>query len=161
MIRSINKEDRESLVNIIENVDLFTDEEKQVAIELIDESISEVNDYYNTFVKLHKENIIAGYYYIGKRSLTDGVYDLYWIVVDNRYQQHGYGTELLKHAEEYVSKANGRILLAETSSKTSYNKTRSFYLRNNYKELATIKDFYCINDNLIVYGKYLNSEKEL
>ena len=30
-----------------------------------------------------------------------------------------------------------------------------FDLRNNYKIIAQIKDFYSVGDNLIVFGKYL------
>ena len=61
---------------------------------------------------------------------------------------------MLDHAEEFVKKNKGRWILAETSSKDSYTKTRNFYLRNNYSIIAEINDFYKVGDSLMVFGKY-------
>ena len=153
MIRKLQSKDRKQLVSIVEDIDNFNDEEKQVAVELIDEAISNPNhDYYNVFV-FENEGKISGYHCVGKRALTDGVFDLYWIVVDPKSQNKGVGKKLLDHAEKFVKKQKGRWILAETSSKKSYDATRNFYLRNNYSIVAEIKDFYTINDNLVVFGK--------
>lgn len=155
MIRKLQSEDRNYLVATIESIKNFNEEEKKVAVELIDEVISNPNhEYYNIYVFQNDEEI-AGYYCIGKRALTDGVYDLYWIVVDPKYQNKGIGKKLLAHAEEFVKERKGRWILAETSSKESYTATRNFYLRNYYSVIAEIKDFYTINDNLIIFGKYI------
>ena len=155
MIRKLQSKDRKQLVSIVEGTDNFNDEEKKVAVELIDEAISNPNhEYYNVYV-FENEGKILGYHCVGKRALTDGVYDLYWIVVNPKSQNKGIGKKLLDHIEKFVKKENGRWILAETSSKKSYDATRNFYLRNNYSIVAEIKDFYTINDNLIVFGKYL------
>lgn len=155
MIRLLKLSDREHLIKIINQINLFSEDEKIVAVELIDETIKDSgNEFYNIFV--YEENkVIAGYHCTGKRALTDGVFDMYWIVVHPEYQNKGIGKKLLEHAEEFVIKNNGRLLLAETSSKENYLGTRSFYINNDYKNLAEIKDFYKINDNLIIFGKYL------
>ena len=155
MIRKLQSKDRKQLVSIVEGIDNFNEEEKQVAVELIDEAISNPNhEYYNVYV-FENEGKISGYHCVGKRALTDGVYDLYWIVVDPKSQNKGIGKKLLDHVEKFVKKENGRWIIAETSSKESYNATRNFYHRNNYSIVAEIKDFYTINDNLVVFGKYL------
>lgn len=155
MIRKLQYEDREKLIDIINRINNFTEEEKNVAIELIDEALSKPEqDYYNIYV-FENNNVVEGYYCIGKRALTDGVYDLYWIVVNPEHQNKGIGKKLLMHAENFVKDKNGRWILAETSSKESYFATRNFYLRNNYSIIAEIKDFYKINDNLIIFGKYI------
>jgi aminoglycoside 6'-N-acetyltransferase I len=133
----------------------FTEEEKEVAYELIEESVSKDNEgYYKSFVYLGNGNV-TGFYCIGQRSLTNGVYDLYWIVVKKNYYNKGIGKKLLSHGEEFVTKNNGRLILAETSSKKSYLNTRKFYEKCDYRVLSEIKDFYSVGDNLIVYGKYL------
>lgn len=155
MIRKLQADDRSQLIDIIESTDNFSVEEKKVAIELIDEAISNPNhEYYNVFVYIQDEKI-AGYHCVGKRPLTDGVYDLYWIVVDSQLQNSGIGKKLLEHSENFIKGKNGRWILAETSSKDSYTATRNFYFRNNYSIVSQIKDFYAIGDNLIVFGKYL------
>ncbi len=155
MIRKLLYNDRSQLVKIVEETENFSPEEKQVAIELIDEAINNPNhEYYNTFV-YEEDGKIYGYHCTGKRALTDSVYDLYWIVVDRKTQNKGLGKKLLDHAESFVKDNNGRWILAETSSKDNYNATRNFYLRNKYSIVAEIRDFYKVNDNLIVFGKYI------
>ena len=155
MIRKLQAEDKDQLVSIIERIDNFTLEEKKVAIELINESISSQNQEYYNFYVYENNNKITGYYCIGKRALTDGVFDIYWIVVDSILQNKGIGKQLLNHAENFAKENNGRWVLAETSSKDNYNATRNFYFRNEYSIVSQIKDFYTLNDNLIIFGKYI------
>ncbi len=157
MIRKLQANDRAQLVAIIENTNNFSEEEKKVAVELIDEAIANPNhEYYNVFVS-ENENKIDGYHCVGKRALTDGVFDLFWIVVESSTQNKGIGKQLLDHSENFVKESNGRWILAETSSKDSYNATRNFYMRNKYSIVSQIKDFYSVNDNLIVFGKYIKT----
>ncbi|AFN75060.1 acetyltransferase, gnat family [Melioribacter roseus P3M-2] len=155
MIRKLQSDDRKRLVEIIDGTKNFSKEEKKIAVELIDEALEKDGvDNYNVFVYLEGSEI-AGYHCIGRRPLTDGVFDLYWIVVDKKFQNKGIGKKLLDHAEEFAINNNGRWILAETSSQDNYNETRNFYFRNNYSIVAEIKDFYKPNDNLIVFGKYI------
>ncbi|MFA7228462.1 MAG: GNAT family N-acetyltransferase [Melioribacteraceae bacterium] len=157
MIRKLQAEDKAQLSAIVERTSNFSEEEKKVAIELIDEAAANPNhEYYNLFVS-ENEDKIDGYHCTGKRALTDGVFDLYWIVVDNSTQKKGIGKQLLEHSELFVKENKGRWILAETSSKETYDSTRNFYLRNNYSIVSQIKDFYAVNDNLIVFGKYLKT----
>jgi ribosomal protein S18 acetylase RimI-like enzyme len=157
MIRKLQADDRKKIVSIIDNTENFSVEEKKVAVELIDEALANPNhEYYNVFVYMN-DGTPAGYHCTGKRALTDGVFDLFWIVVDGTIQNKGIGKKLLDHAEQFVKENNGRWILAETSSKNSYDATRNFYMRNNYSIVAQIKDFYTVNDNLIVFGKYIKT----
>jgi len=158
MIRKLQVKDKDQLVTIIESTNNFTKEEKKVAVELIDEAInSQEQEYYNFYVYEIDEKI-EGYYCIGKRALTDGVFDIYWIVVDSTLQNIGIGKQLLEHAENFAKENGGRWVLAETSSKENYNATRNFYFRNQYSIVSQIKDFYALKDNLIVFGKYIKNE---
>ncbi len=155
MIRKLQSNDRIQLIDIIDRTDNFSPDEKKVAIELIDEALGNVNhEYYNIFI-YEDDGRILGYHCTGKRALTDGTFDLFWIVVDSRVQNKGIGKKLLDHAESFVKENNGRWILAETSSKDNYDATRNFYFRNNYSIVAEIKDFYKVNDHLIVFGKYI------
>ncbi len=155
MIRKLLKSDRPRLKEIIDSIDIFQDEEKTVAVELIDEAIINVEqDYYNIFV-YEENNLLLGYHCTGHRALTDGVFDLYWIVVDPKFHHRNIGKALLNHAENFAKENNGNLLLVETSSKKTYERTRNFYIKNRYSQLAEIKDFYRKDDNLIIFGKYL------
>jgi ribosomal protein S18 acetylase RimI-like enzyme len=155
MIRKLHPEDREQIQKILSSIQLFSREEKDVALELIDEAIAKPQqEYYNIYV-YEEENKVLGYHCTGKRALTDGVFDMYWIVVDPATQNKGIGKKLLEHVENFAREGNGRWILAETSSREDYTPTRNFYMRNHYSILAEIKDFYAVNDNLVIFGKYI------
>lgn len=155
MIRRLKQADRPALETILRKTKIFHDEEVGVALELIDITLlNGVQSDYHIFV--YEENeIISGYHCTGKRPLTDGVYDLYWIVVDSETSGKGIGKKLLQHAESFVREKNGRWILAETSSKELYLATQQFYFKNEFSIVAEINDFYAVGDALLVFGKYL------
>ena len=157
MIRKIKQFDKVVLEEMLNNIPSFTEDEVSVAMELINVTLNfnEQNDY-NIFV-YDEDNKVLGYYCIGKRPLTDAVYDLYWIVVDVNSQKIGIGKKLLEHSENFVKDNKGRWLLIETSSMDNYENTRNFYLKNNFEILSRINDFYKLNDDLIIYGKKFNN----
>ncbi|MEJ2617069.1 MAG: GNAT family N-acetyltransferase [Ignavibacteriaceae bacterium] len=147
MIRKIKQVDVEEIERILNKIPIFSEAEIKVGMELVNIAASDIEQTdYNVFV-YEEDKKIYGYYCIGRRPLTDAVYDLYWIAVD---------PELLQHAENFVLEKQGRWLLAETSSKQSYEKTRNFYLRNNFTVIAQINDFYTVGDSLIIFGKFFN-----
>ncbi|MGZ5494578.1 MAG: GNAT family N-acetyltransferase, partial [Thermoanaerobaculia bacterium] len=80
---------------------------------------------------------------------------LYWIAVDPSTQGQGFGQVLLRFVEGELRRLRGRMLLIETSSKTSYASTTRFYERSGYTEVSRIKDFYRVADDKVVYCKRL------
>ena len=156
MIRMLKPDDEKVIEEILNKISIFNDEEINVAMELVNiAATNEKQTDYNLFV-YEEDGMILGYHCIGKRPLTDGVYDLYWIVTNPDYSKKGIGKKLLEHAESFVNEMNGRWLLAETSSKDSYSATRNFYMRNNYSIISEINDFYSKGDSMITFGKYFN-----
>jgi len=154
MIRRARPSDAEKIEQILKKISQFTSNEINVAMELVNIGVSnQLQTDYNVFVYEHNGKVL-GYHCTGKRPLTDAVYDLYWIVVDPVSEIKGIGTELVKHSERFVAEKGARWLLAETSSRESYSKTRNFYMRNKFSIVAEINDFYSAGDNLIVFGKY-------
>lgn len=157
MIRPLQLKDKESINRIINSIQLFSEDEKKVAKELIDEVLyNKFQDYYYVFVYENDiDSKVYGYHCTGKRSMTEGVFDMYWIAVDSNYHKKGIGKLLIAHAEKFVKENKGNLILAETSSKESYKNTRAFYKACKYESLAEIKDFYKKDDNLIIFGKYI------
>lgn len=152
-IRRLQPADRPALLAMLQKVNNFDPQEVDVAMELIDIALSNpMQTDYNIFV-LVQNNEVTGYHCTGRRPLTDGTYDLYWIVVDPDRAGKGSGSLLLRHAESFVQEQNGRWVLAETSSRSLYQKTRDFYVHNNYALIAEIPDFYSVGDSLCIYGK--------
>ncbi len=155
MIRKIKQADTEKIEKILNKIPIFSETEVKVGMELVNIAASDIEQTdYNVFV-YEEGKKVYGYYCMGRRPLTDAVYDLYWIAVDPELKK-GIGRKLLQHAENFVLEKQGRWLLAETSSKQSYEKTRNFYLRNNFSVIAQVNDFYAVGDALIIFGKFFN-----
>jgi GNAT superfamily N-acetyltransferase len=155
-IRPLADTDRDAVRTILEESKMFRDDEIDVALEVIDEYLDDpAASGYWSYVAVEDTGAVSGFAVVGPNPMTIGTFDLYWIVVDQSKQRKGIGTELIAFAEQRVMDANCRLLIAETSSKPMYLRTRNFYQQNGYSELAHIRDYYDVGDDLIIFGKYL------
>lgn len=155
-IRPIQAKDREVLAEIVRLVGNFNEEEIRIAIELIDDAISEYSsgDYIACVLEDDKGQV-QGYGCWGSTPLTESTYDFYWMAVHPAAQGRGYGRALIKYVEADVRERGGRLLVLETSSQENYARTRHIYERNDYQLIARIPDFYKKNDDKLIYVKYL------
>jgi GNAT superfamily N-acetyltransferase len=158
-IRPIISDDREPLQQILEETHVFTVAEIHIALELIDTVLENpaTKDYIIRTAS-GQDNDVLGYYCIGPTPLTVSTYDLYWIAVKPSIHNKGTGSQLLHDAEQLVRSSGGSLIIAETSSLPQYENTRMFYLRNRYQEVARIRNYYKMDDDLVVYGKYLSQQ---
>jgi ribosomal protein S18 acetylase RimI-like enzyme len=156
-IRALQDDDRGPIRAILVATGVFTAEEVDVALELIDYALNDrLQQDYDFRVGIAESGEVAGYYCTGPTPLTVGTYDLYWIAVNPSLHDRGIGRQLLNDAEKLVRSQGGRLLIAETSSQPKYEHTRTFYLKNQYSEVARIREYYKVGDDLVVYGKYLS-----
>src|SRR5512136_417837 len=157
-IRSVNPRDRSRIKEMVISSGKFNQEEIETALELVDEAleIGEESGYLIVVLEVGKEHPgVKGYACYGPTPLTQGVYDLYWIVVDPADQGKGFGRILIEHVEQEVARRGGRMLLIETSSQETYGATIRFYERSGYELIARIKNFYRIGDDKLVFSKEL------
>ncbi|MCS7230013.1 MAG: GNAT family N-acetyltransferase [Candidatus Kryptonium sp.] len=156
LIRELRNKDKNRIIEILKETNMFTDEEIGVAIELIDEFVKNgESSGYEIYTMVDEEDEPIGYICFGKRPLTQGVYDVYWIAVDPALQGNGIGKSLMKFVEQKIREMGGNLILVETSSQEKYLKTRLFYKACGYDEIARIKDFYKKGDDLIIFAKYI------
>jgi GNAT superfamily N-acetyltransferase len=148
-LRPIVPADRAPIEALLRATGSFTEEEVEVALELIDEDPEE--GY--RFVVAELASTVVGYACFGLTPLTDGVYDLYWIAVDPTRQGFGIGRALLIAVDEEVRRLGGRMVIIETASKPSYEPTRVFYDRTGCVEVARIPDFYRVGDDKVIYAR--------
>ncbi|MBM4338356.1 MAG: GNAT family N-acetyltransferase [Deltaproteobacteria bacterium] len=155
-IRPLVSEDREKLRQMIIRTSVFTDDEVGVAMELIDIVIGNKNQKDYTIVcTVDGHNEPAGYVCYGPVPMTQGTFDLYWIVIDPKVQGQKIGSELLDYMEREIRELQGRMILADTSSIPSYEKANRFYLKRGFKEVARIADYYWKGNDRITYCKKL------
>ncbi len=157
-IRKLEPGDRSRIQEIVVSSRNFNDVEIATALELVDGALAEGEKSGYMIVVLEDGKdppVVRGYACYGPAPLTQGVYDLYWIVIDRAAQNKGFGQRLLKYVEREVVKRGGRMLLIETSSQETYGATIRFYERSGYELVARIKNFYRIGDDKLVFSKEL------
>ena len=157
-IVKIQLQHREAVLSILKEVDMFSQAEIDVAMELIDIFLNdkEQKDYI-VYVALNEADHVLGYVCYGPTPATQGTYDLYWIAVAKNIQNQGIGRLLLNFTEAEVDLLKGRLLIIATSARTHYSATQNFYLRNGYAIAAQIKDFYAPGDDRMIFVKYFRS----
>ena len=155
-IKPMVGEDKIPIAEILQATREFTSTEVKVALELIDLYLEYgiSSDYHILVAGI--DNTPSGYICFGPTPLTEGTWDIYWIAIDPEMKRQGIGRRLLTEAENSISKAMGRLVLVETSSKPDYEKTRKFYESCDYEIIACIPDFYTPGDDKIIFQKRLD-----
>jgi len=158
-VRPMLPKDRQPIYNILQETNMFTLAEINVAMELIDIYLfnNEQHDYF-IYVAENSSAGIAGYVCYGPTPATNGTFDIYWIAVAPIHQGKGVGKQLLFYVENQVMGRHGRLIIIETSSRDDYALTRQFYLNNKYQIAAQIKDFYQPGDDRIIFLKYFKTQ---
>lgn len=154
-IREAVPSDRSRIQAILEAVHVFSPSEVECALSLFDiflKAGANPDEYVFLIADL-KEKETLGFLCYGKASLTDAVYDLYWVATDPQYQNQGIASALMKGLDQHLQELGARMVLAETSSRLDYAGTRRFYLRQGYEIVSTLKDYYHRGDDLVVFGK--------
>jgi ribosomal protein S18 acetylase RimI-like enzyme len=154
-IRPLQPSDVEPLRQILIDTEVFNAEEIEIALELI-RAVLENPDHKDYIIRVYDDGEVLGYYCVGPTPATDSTYDLYWIATKPSVHGKGVGQMVGAHAEELIRSRGGTLIIAETSSTSRYDKTRSFYLKAGYTEVSRIRDYYRAGDSLVVFGKYLS-----
>ena len=153
-IRALAKRDREKLYSMIVETQVFTREEINVAMELIDIVLKDPSqEDYKIDCMTSDEDQAMGYICYGPVPMTQGTFDLYWIAVDPGSQREGVGSKLIDFLDGMVKEAEGRMILADTSTVPQYEKTRSFYLKKGFQEVARIPDYYAPGNDRVSFCK--------
>ena len=156
-IRSLVLKDRVELHSMLIGSNAFTDEEIDVAMELIDIVLKDESQKdYKIDCMVDDRDQTVGYICYGSIPMTQGTFDLYWIAVDPNFQEQGIGSKLLGFLEEVVREKNGRMILADTSTMPQYEKTKNFYLHNGFQEVARVPDYYHPGNDRITFCKRLS-----
>jgi ribosomal protein S18 acetylase RimI-like enzyme len=150
------KRDKPALITLLRATPEFKPAEVVVAEEVIDSYLADpAGSGYNTLVA-EDGPAISGYVCYGPTPLTEGTWDVYWVAVSAEKQGKGVGGALLTYAEDKIREAGGRLIVIETSSQTSYVKSRRFYSNHGYETIARLPDFYAPGDDKIILQKHLS-----
>lgn len=154
-IRKVNANDRNLLKTILCDVKVFSDEEIDSALELIEEYFENGPGEYYFYVETDRNEKVRGFVCFGKAALSENVYDIYWMVVHPDFQGQNVGTNLMNFAEKHIRENGGSMILIETSSTPKYKKAISFYRHRGYSQIARIPGFYSKGDDKLILAKKL------
>ncbi len=126
----------------------FRDAEVEIAREVIEAAVT--NGEYRALAAAI-DGVTAGYAVWGAAPLTEGTWDLYWLVVDPAAWGSACGEALVRAALADVAESGGRLLLVETESTAPYARARRFYDKHGFETIAVVPDFYRVGaDKLIL-----------
>ncbi len=150
----MGREDRAAIAALVVSVENFNAAEADCALELIDIYLNnpEQTDY-RVEVAEDAHARLHAYACWGPVPLTRGTYDLYWIATHPESRGRGFGNALIASIERSVRDCGGRLLVAETSAKKSYEGTVAFYRRLGFEAASHIRDFYDVGDDRLIFIK--------
>jgi ribosomal protein S18 acetylase RimI-like enzyme len=149
----VRASDGDDIRRLVESSGFFSSQETGIAMELIEERISQGIQSGYHFLFAERAGNTVGYTCFGPVPGTLHSYDLYWIVVHYDFRQRGIGKLLLSKTEAIIRKGNGQRIYIDTSSRDQYGATRMFYEACGYRQEAVVKDFYGPGDSKVIYVK--------
>lgn len=165
MIDLPKRDETAKLVELAQATGFFNPDEIHVVREMLDEYFAEKakgtvgsGDYIWVVYREAPRGLPLGFACYGPVSLSEDVYDLYWIAVHPGHQSKKLGTALLKYVEDALQEQHARQLYIETSDTAKYAPTRAFYEKRGYHEAAHFPDYYHVGDGKVVFVKVFNSE---
>ena len=156
MIRPTVPADTPVLLQLAEGTAVFKPHEIEALKEVLDDFHAYNREHGHRCVTREDRGKVVGFAYYAPAAMTDRTWYLYWIAVSKTTQAKGIGKELLTHLENEIRGLGGRVLFIETSSLPNYDLTRKFYLKNDYDQEATLRDYYADGDSMVVFRKRLS-----
>lgn len=148
---------RPALETLIRGTELFSPDEKEVALEVIDAYLDDPGKDYHALGAFTQRGVLLGYACYGPTPCTTGTWDLYWIAVSGQARGRGIGTLLMEEVEGRLVAQHARLVLIETSSRADYTPTRAFYERRGYEVAARVPDFYAPGDDRVIFARHFHS----
>lgn len=146
MIRPIVPADSPALVALSGSSGLFKPDELDAIQGMLDEYHATNAANGHNILTYEDGGTLVGIAYFAPKVFTDRVWELLMIAVDEPRHRQGIGSKMLLAVEDAVRVLNGRLLLIETSDKSSFERTRLFYRKHGYTEVARIPDYFTDGD---------------
>jgi ribosomal protein S18 acetylase RimI-like enzyme len=157
MIRPAILSDKPEMMSLFRTLNLFDTAELEFMSELVENFCNQtLGEGHYWIVCIDSENKLTSAAYYAPEAFGQNVYNLYFIGVLPSQQGKGTGSLILRYVESHLKELEQRLLLVETSGLTSFEKTRQFYLKNNYEKEAIIREYYKESEDKIIFRKKLD-----
>jgi D-alanine-D-alanine ligase len=153
----VRPEDRQAVGRLVRATGFFSEEEADIAVELVEERLAKGDASGYFFLLAEEGDRLLGYACFGPIPGSVHSFDLYWIAVDPGEQGRGVGRTLMAASERIMAGCGAHLIYADTSSRPQYEPTRSFYLACGYLQAAFLTDFYAPQDGKVIFVKSLST----
>jgi ribosomal protein S18 acetylase RimI-like enzyme len=164
--RGLEPADRPAIAALLESLEAFTDDERAVALELVDHRLAHpASDDYRFLLGVVTPDgggpeRLAGYLCYGRTPMTRSTYDLYWIGTSPDLARSGVARGLITRMEGEIAREGGGLVRVETGSREGHGAAVHFYDAVGFARTATIPDFYAPGDDLIIFTRRLRGAVE-
>lgn len=170
--RGLEPADRAAIAGLLASLEAFTDDERAVALELVDHRLAhpESDDYRFLLAVVTPDGEdedqkggaerLAGYLCYGRTPMTRSTYDLYWIGTSPDFARSGVARGLIARMEGEIAREGGGLLRVETGSREGHGAAVHFYDAVGFARTATIADFYAPGDDLIIFTRRVRGAAE-
>ena len=127
--KALQQSDAAAVGALVRETGFFSEEEQQVAIELVEETLlrGAASGYEFVFTDDPDDpGKLLGYACFGPIPATRSSYDLYWIAVAPSQQGKGLGAKLLQRSRAPCVESGATQMFLDTSGRPQYVPTRSF-----------------------------------
>lgn len=155
MIRPIVPPDTPALVALSASSGLFRPDDSDAIRGMLDEYHATNAAAGHRIIAYEDGGTPVGVAYFAPKAFTDRVWELLMIAVDAPRHRQGIGSRMLLAVEEAVRASGGRLLLIETSDQSGFERTRQFYRKHGYAEVARIPDYFADGDGKASFVKRL------
>jgi ribosomal protein S18 acetylase RimI-like enzyme len=154
--QEVRTSDLEHVRALVHSTAFFSQEEEDVAVELVEERLTKgaVSGYHFLFHDHGPRPV--GYACFGPVPCTRESFHLYWIVVDQELRGQGLGPRLMRLVEARIRAMGGSRIYAETSSRPQYAPTRRFYEKCGFSVEARLNEYYSPGEDLLIFTRVLS-----
>ncbi len=151
----VQPEDVENVRRIIHSSGFFRDDELDVAVELVTETLEKGKEsgYEFIFAEIEGETIAYSCFGLTPCSLIS--YELYWMATHQDFRNKGIGRLLMTETENKIKSLGGKAIYIETASKPMYIPTQNFYYKTDYQLIAQFENFYEMGDDKMTFRKII------
>jgi ribosomal protein S18 acetylase RimI-like enzyme len=157
--RGLEPRDRASLAALIQSLSAFSDDERAVALELVDHGLAHPSsDDYRFILSFSAgegdgAEELVGYLCYGRTPMTVSTYDLYWIGTSPANARSGVARDLCASMDGEIAREGGGLVRVETGSREGHGSAVHFYDAVGFARTATIADFYAPGNDLIIFTR--------
>lgn len=148
-IEKSGKDDFIGLTEILNSTGLFPPE----VLEEMMRPYFEDSDSGEIWFSALLDNEVVGFAYCAPEKFCDGTYNLLAIGINPTKQGLGIGNKLVNHLEKTLQSVAARLLVVESSGSPEYELSRRFYLKQNFKLVATIADYWQEGEDKVIFTK--------